>query len=98
MLHHITSACILYEEPKYVIRKCNSEVTRTLLTQFMSADMFKKAWHFTRGMVFGNSCPVEPMCETEILHLCFLSKFMMKKVAVQFERAKGVNRFWFSPS
>lgn len=99
MLCQITSACVLYEQPKYVMSKCNSEVTRTLLTWFMSAGLSKKPWRLTRGVIFGSSTPVEPMCKIEVLCLCFLTEFMIKKkVAFQFKRGKGVNRFWFSPS
>lgn len=69
------------------------------MTWFMSAGMSKKAWHLTRGVIFGSSTPVEPMRKIEVLCLCFMTEFMIKKkVAFQFKRGKGVNRFWFSPS
>ena len=94
MLHQIASAHISYEELKYVVRKCNSEVTKSLLTWFMSAGMSKKAWHLTKGAIFGSSTLLEPMCKVEVLYLCFMTEFMIKKkVAFQFKRGKGVNRF-----
>lgn len=46
-----------------MVRKCNSEVTRTVLTWFMSARMSKKTCHLIRGVILGSSTPVEPMCK-----------------------------------
>lgn len=61
-----TSVCKLYEEPKYALRKCNSKMTRTAPTWFMSADTSKKAWHLTNGVIFGSSTPIKPVCKTEV--------------------------------
>lgn len=78
MLHQITSAGILYEEPEYVTRQYNPEVTR-VLTWFISADMSRKGWCLTRGVIFVSSLPVEPICETEVLCFRFMTKFMMER-------------------
>lgn len=59
-------------------RQCSPEVTRVLVW-FISAGMSRKGWCLTGDVVFGSCPPAEPICETEVLYLHFMTKFMMER-------------------